>query len=81
MAPPTSIETLHDVKRHLDNGFNGKQIAKILPVSESLVVKVRKGGYGLLPKFPCDDELKRKLYNLCLEQMHNKPNINRKTDI
>lgn len=81
MAPPTPIETLYDIKRHLDNGFNGKQISVILKVSESVVSKVRNGEYGLLPKFPHNVELKLKLHNLCLKKMYEKPNINRKTDI
>lgn len=77
MAPPTPIKIIHEIKRHLDNGFNGKQTAEIFKVSESLVSKVRNGDYGLLPKFPHDVELKLKLHSLCLKGIYNKTNINR----
>lgn len=72
MASKTPIETLHDIKRHLDNGFDGKQIANKMDISKSLVSRICQGKYGTLPEYPYDYELKAELRVLNLEKLNNK---------
>lgn len=50
-----------DVKRHLDNGFNGLQINEVLGVKVAIISRVRNGHYGELPTFKKDPALREKL--------------------
>lgn len=72
MTEITPIETLYDIKRHLDNGFNGKQTAKKLGVSEAIVTRLRNGHYGPMPEFPHDLKMRFELRKINLEQLNKK---------
>lgn len=61
-----------EVKKYLDNGFNGKQAAYKAGVCECVSSKIKNGMYGTLPTFASDPELESEVGKLELEKMLSK---------
>ena len=64
MVKKISKEQILDIKRHIDNGFNGVQIRDVLGFHSSTISKVSNGHYGELPKFKKDPKLSEQLCRL-----------------
>lgn len=65
-------EKILEIKKYLDNGFNGKQAAEKAGVCECVASKINNGMYGDLPTFAEDPELKSELRQINLENMRIK---------
>ena len=72
MASQTDLKTLLEIKKHLDHGFQGSQIAEKLGVCESVVSRLVNGAYGRFPVSEKDSHLKIELGLINLEKMRVK---------
>ena len=72
MASQTDLKTLLEIKKHLDHGFYGSQIAEKLGVCESVVSRLVNGAYGRFPTSDEDPQLKKELGLLNLKKMRVK---------
>lgn len=61
-----------EIKKYLDNGFNGKQAAEKAGVCACVASKISNGMYGDLPTFASDIELKTELRQINLKNMLSK---------
>lgn len=72
MADQTDFETLLEIKKHLDHGFHGSQIAEKLGVCECVVSRLVNGAFGEFPLFEKEPELETELGQLNLDKMRVK---------
>lgn len=70
--PVTDINTLLEIKKHLDNEWTGNQIAAKLGVGVSVVSSVWQGKRGDLPIFESDPQLKTELWQYESAKMREK---------
>lgn len=64
MSSQTDLKTLLEIKKHLDHGFYGSQIAEKLGVCESVMSRLVNGAYGRFPESEEDQQLKNELETL-----------------
>lgn len=70
-------DLLLNVKKYLDNGFNGEQTAKETGMSTCVVSNVRNGKYGPMPKFEKDPELNKRLRQVNLDKINHTLHLRR----